>query len=104
VIYIREAHAADTPRARATSNVNDPTTFEERVAVAKECAKELELGIPFAIDDMEDTVAIAYDAYPDRLYVVGADGKVAYQGGRGPKGFQVDEMTAKLETLLSKAK
>ena len=104
MIYIREAHAADTPRARATSKVNDPTTLEERVGVAKECAKELKLGIPFAIDDMEDSVAIAYDAYPDRLYVVGADGKVAYQGGRGPKGFKVNELTAKLEAVLSRAK
>ncbi len=101
-IYIREAHPADSPRARAGSRVNDPITYAERVEVATQCAKELELGMPFAIDDMDDTVARAYDAHPDRIYIVGADGRIAYQGARGPKGFKVDEMTEKLANMVGK--
>ena len=41
-------------------------------------------------------VATAYDAFPDRLYIVGADAKVVYQGDRGPQGFDVSEMQAAL--------
>jgi len=102
VIYIREAHAADTPRARSSmsQDIFDPATFEERVEVARRTAKELDMGIPFAIDGMDDAVAKAYDAHPDRLYIVGADGNVAYQGGRGPKGFSVDAMEKRLAAIL----
>ena len=42
-----------------------------------------------------------YGAHPDRLYLVGRDGKIAYTGGRGPTGFRPDELeeaiTAELE-------
>ena len=104
VIYIREAHPADSPRARPGSKVNDPETFDERKEVARACAEELDMGIPFVIDDMTDSTAKAYDAFPDRLFIVGADGKVAYQGGRGPKGFKVDEMKEQLRKLVKSSK
>lgn len=102
MVYIREAHPADSPRARAGgSKVNDPESAEERRMVARACEEELGLGIPFAVDDMADGAATAWAAWPDRLFIVGADGKVAYRGGPGPQGFRVDEMTARLEALLA---
>jgi len=104
-VYIREAHASDTPRARSSTSgdIFDPITFEQRVDLARRTAKELDLGIPFAIDGMGDAVAKAYDAHPDRLYIVGADGKIVYQGARGPRGFKVDEMEERLKTILEAA-
>ena len=45
----------------------------------------------------------AYAAWPDRLYVVGVDGKIAYQGGPGPGGFRVNEVEAWLK-VNTKAK
>jgi iodothyronine deiodinase-like protein len=102
VIYIREAHPADSPRAKPEwADVNDPVTLAERVKVAKEAAAKLDMDIPFAVDDMQDAAALAYAAHPDRLYIVGKDGKIAYQGGKGPRGFKVDEMTERLEELLA---
>jgi hypothetical protein len=98
VVYIREAHPADSPRARPDSvKVNDPETAEERRERATRCRDELGLGIPFVVDDMEDSTAKAYAAWPDRLFVVGPDGKVLYRGGPGPGGFRVEEMTAALK-------
>ena len=32
-------------------------------------------------------VNAAYAGWPDRMYVVGTDGRIAYQGGPGPRGF-----------------
>jgi len=102
VVYISEAHPSDSPRARAGSNKNvlDPTTFEQRVKLAETTRTHLKLTVPVLIDGMDDKVAAAYAAHPDRLYIVGTDGKIAYQGGRGPRGFKIDEMAVRLSTLL----
>jgi type I thyroxine 5'-deiodinase len=50
--------------------------------------------MPTAVDRVDDAVSRAYGAWPDRLYVIGPDGRVAYQGGVGPFGFSTDEVRA----------
>jgi len=52
------------------------------------------------VDDIDDTVSRAFDAMPDRMYIIGKDGRIAYKGGRGPRGFNVAEMQTALEKLL----
>ena len=106
-MYIREAHALDS-RSPAGGNGNpivlDPTTMEEREEVARVCMAKLELkGIPALVDDIDDTANEAYAGWPDRLYLIGRDGKVAYHGGRGPFGFLPDELEAAIEAELAKA-
>jgi len=92
VVYVREAHPDDG--WQAPSNVkqgivyNTPQTFEERKTIAKACEVGLALKIPLIIDKMDDAVEKAYQGWPDRIYIIGKDGKVAYDGGRGPRGFQ----------------
>ena len=61
---------------------------------------EQELTMPAVVDDMEDTTAWNYAAFPDRLYVIAADGRVAYQSGRGPWGFLPAEMRDALADLI----
>lgn len=99
-IYISEAHAIDDARPSRTVKIKEHTTLEERKKVASECAKSLELKIPLLVDDMENTVAEAYSAHPDRLFIVDTEGKVAYSGGKGPWGFDVNEMVKALEELV----
>jgi hypothetical protein len=48
--------------------------------------------MPLLIDDIDDRVGHAYSGMPDRLYVIGRDGRVVYKGGRGPFGFNSGEM------------
>jgi hypothetical protein len=48
--------------------------------------------MPLLVDDMDDRVGHAYSGMPDRLYVIGRDGRVVYKGGRGPFGFNSGEM------------
>jgi len=48
--------------------------------------------MPMVVDDMDDHVGHLYSGMPDRLYVLDADGRVVYKGGRGPFGFKVGEM------------
>ena len=79
--------------------VEDPVTLAERMAVAGVCMTRLALEpIPALVDGMDDAVSKAYDAHPDRMYLVGRDGTIVYQGGPGPMGFEPDE----LETAIRK--
>ena len=48
--------------------------------------------IPTLVDDILDNTAKSYAALPDRLFLVGKNGKLAYVGGRGPRGFKVEEL------------
>ena len=80
-----------------------PKTFEERKQVATRCTGKIDLRIPMVIDDMKDTVAKAYNALPDRLFILGADARIAYRGDRGPRGFDVDGMEKALRKLLAAA-
>ncbi len=61
----------------------------------------MKLSIPGVVDDLKDTASAAYAAWPDRIFVVGTDLKIAYAGGRGPGGFKPDEAKAALRKILA---
>ena len=100
-IYIREAHPTDGRRPAKHIEIKQPTTFEERIGVAKQCNAAIDLGMPQLVDDLKDSCGNAYNAMPDRLYILGADGKIAYRGARGPRGFKVDELEEALRKILA---
>lgn len=88
VVYIREAHPTDgwmVPNNKF--KITDPKTLEERQKAAREFAKELKLTLPILVDAIDDTVNNLYGGWPDRVYVIDADGKIALKGGMGPFGF-----------------
>jgi len=80
--------------------VEQPTTFALRREVAETCAAAFEISLPILVDDMQDSVANAYNALPDRIFILGGDGKVAFRGARGPRGFAVDEMERALAAMV----
>ena len=82
--------------------IKDPTTQFERYQVANTCMNDLKISIPCLIDDMDNSAARAYKGWPDRLYVVGKNGKIAFHGGPGPMGFKPDEMEVALIEELRK--
>ena len=106
VVYIKEAHPVDGWRTRGNDRegikVKDPKTDEAREEVASECAKSLKLSMPFLIDNMKNQAQQDWAGWPDRLYIVGKDGKVYYKGGPGPRGFKASECEEKLKKLLKK--
>lgn len=100
MVYIREAHAIDGPRPNYSVLVEDPISEAERAGVARMCMTKMELeGIPAVVDRLDDKVNRAYSAWPDRLYLVGKDGRIVYSGARGPGGFRPDELAAAIEKL-----
>ena len=104
MVYIREAHAVDgrqSPRNETEAVLFlQPIDLAERVEVCQEMCTTLKIKIPPVIDKLDDRVNQAYNAAPDRLYLVGKDGRIAYQGDRGPRGFRPAELEAAIEQEL----
>jgi hypothetical protein len=96
VVYIREAHPTDEWQVESNESEGilfaQPTTLDARSDIAQVCSLKLDLPIPTLIDDMENSTDRKYYALPDRLYLIGRDGRVAYRGGPGPFGFVASEL------------
>ena len=78
-------------------------SLDERVEVGQACMLKMALEIPALVDEMDDAVAKAYAAMPERLYLIGSDGNVAYKGGIGPMFFRPAEWEQKIEAYLAEA-
>lgn len=106
VVYIREAHPEDgwvvKPNREAGIRVDDPVSDVDRHKVAAECALRLRIRMPVVIDAIDDRITSAYGALPDRLYLVGKGGRIAFQGERGPWGFLPDELEAAIRAELER--
>ena len=100
-MYIREAHALDSPVPNLQGPLlEDPISFSERSGVATRCTADLNLPMPALVDGMDDAVNQAYQGHPDRLYLIGRDGKIRYAGERGPRGFDPDALEDAIEREL----
>ena len=75
-------------------------SLDERVAVGEACMLKMALEMPAVVDEMDDAVAGAYAAMPERLYLIGRDGRVAYKGGVGPMFFRPREWAQAIERHL----
>jgi type I thyroxine 5'-deiodinase len=104
IVYIQEAHPVDAWQLDV--NVEDEVlvastkTLDERVDVAGVCVRNLGIEFPALVDEADNRVERAYTGWPDRLYVVDTDGRIAYKSGAGPFGFKPAELEQTLERLL----
>src|SRR5262249_5969839 len=104
LIYIQEAHASDAWQTKTNLRerviVPSPKSYEERAGVAASCAAHLRIDMPILIDDFENSTERRYHAWPDRIYVIDRDGRVAYKGKTGPAGFKPDEAEKALRLIV----
>jgi alkylhydroperoxidase family enzyme len=95
-VYVREAHPTDGWREpsndKAGIAIAQPRTPGEREAVASTCSLKLKISMPLLVDGLDDKVGHLYSGMPDRLYLIDRNGRVAYQGGRGPWGYKPGEL------------
>jgi len=105
VVYIKEAHPEDgwvlTHNRQEDVAILDPTTEDERVNDAESCVVRAALRIPVLVDRIDNAVASAYGGWPDRLYLIGRDGRVAFQGGPGPFEFRPELLAAAIDAELA---
>jgi type I thyroxine 5'-deiodinase len=80
-----------------------PKTFPERKQAASLLVDRLKYRAPLALDGIEGAAEKAYGAWPERIYIIGTDGRVSYQGGLGPFGFHPDEAERRLAALVGPA-
>jgi hypothetical protein len=106
-VYIKEIHPTDGWQVK--ENEQDSVLFrqhrsmEERVEVGASCMVKLALEMPAVVDEMDDAVGRAYAAMPERLYLIGRDGRVAFKSGIGPMFFRPDEWEAAIESYLDRS-
>ena len=101
-MYIREAHPDSVlftliDGKEKLLKIPQTNDLAARGEAAAQCMATLKLSLPTVLDREDNKVNSAYAGWPDRLYVVGRDSKIAYQGAPGPRGFKIEEVQAWLE-------
>ena len=104
VVYIGEAHPSDA--WQLPTNIKDavvyssPTDAAARAELANVCVVRLGIKLPAVVDGFDDATEKAYSGWPDRLYLIDRDGRIAYKSRPGPFGFKPDELEAALRSIL----
>ena len=104
-MYIQEAHPVDL--WQVSSNVTDgvlfasPQTPGERLETAETCVVKLAIKMPALVDGIDNQIERAYTGWPDRLYVIGTDGRIRHKSAPGPFGFSTANLEQQLQQMLS---
>jgi Iodothyronine deiodinase len=105
VVYIEEAHPIDA--WQVSDNLKDDVlvattkTADERYRAAGLCVTKLGIELPALVDEPDNRVERAYTAWPDRLYVIDRDGRVAFKSAAGPFGFKPADVESTLKKILT---
>jgi tetratricopeptide (TPR) repeat protein len=110
LVYIREAHAEGGQEAQWQSTINaregvslaPPANLNEKREHAEFCLRKLNLPWAAVVDGMDGAAETAYQAWPSRLYVIGRDGRVAFNSRLGELDFRPAELEGALHEILSK--
>ena len=104
-VYIKEAHPTDG--SQSPSNLDDDVLFtqpisdDERAEVAAACMLRFNFSFTMVLDDMTDQTGSTYNAMPERLYLLDAEGRVTWKCGLGPHLFDPDGFEAAIEEVVS---
>lgn len=104
MVYITEAHPSDLWQMQ--NNIKDNVVFasprdgQERASWANTCVRNLKISFPAVVDEFGNSTETAYSAWPDRIYVIDAAGRVAYKSQPGPFGFKPKELELALLAVL----
>jgi hypothetical protein len=102
-VYIQEAHPTDLWTTE--SNAKDGVLFAsahtegERGTTASACVRNLGIHIPAVLDSIENKTERSYTGWPDRLYLIGTNGRVEFKTAPGPYGFSTQGLQQALERV-----
>ena len=77
-----------------------PTNFAERSNMGQICVTRLRIDFPAVVDTFDNATERAYTGWPDRLYVIDRDGRIAYKSRAGPYGFHSEGVADTLRQLV----
>ena len=104
IVYIQEAHPVDAwqmdVNVKEGALLATTKTLDDRTRAADTCVIKLGLDLPALVDKPDDAVERAYTGWPDRLYVVDTDGRIAFKSAPGPFGFKPEDVESTLKRLL----
>jgi tetratricopeptide (TPR) repeat protein len=109
LVYISEAHANGGTESQWQSTINQkegidlpaPRNLTEKQDHAALCLRKLSLPFAVVVDGMNATAEHEYEAWPSRLYLVGRDGKVAFQTRLGELDFHADDVERAIRETLA---
>jgi len=79
-----------------------PKSEEERALVAGACVRKLGIKFPAVLDEFGNTTEQAYTGWPDRIYLIDSQARVAYKSKPGPFGFKPDELAQALRQVVGR--
>lgn len=104
MVYIREAHPDNgwqVPNNLIEHIIYDePSTDDERTEVASACQLALDIHMPMLVDRIDNDVDRKYVGLPMRMFLVDAQGRIAFAGKKGPFGWDDEAFEATLKTLV----
>jgi tetratricopeptide (TPR) repeat protein len=110
LVYISEAHANGGAESQWQSTINQKEGIDlpaarnmaEKQDHATLCLRKLTLPFGVVVDGMDAASERAYQAWPSRLYLVGRDGKVAFQTRLGELDFHADDLERTIREILAR--
>jgi hypothetical protein len=76
-----------------------PRDYDERTQVAGSCVRKLGIKFPAVIDGFDNSTESAYTGWPDRIYLIDQQNRVAYKSKPGPFGFKPEELEKALKQI-----
>ncbi len=74
----------------AGNPLGQPKSYAERLAMARQCVKELGISPTVLVDGMDNAIWCAYGGAPNNAYLIGKDGKIlAKHGWYQPEGMEL---------------
>ena len=72
---------------------DQPKTLGQRLFIANQFLSDPLLGahsrdVPVYVDDLDNSLELAFEARPERLYIV-ENGRIAFRGGVGPYQYSL---------------
>lgn len=99
-VYINEAHPVEGWSFRNNITIHRHRNIDERIAAAR-LLLDRRPPFPVVVDGMSDDGNVAYGVLYERLYVI-LDGKIVFQGGRGPRYYYIEDVERWLRDFTEK--